>query len=188
MFRLYFLVFWGGDRQYQHAPHESPALMTVPLVILAGFSAVAGFLPFSRYVSSDLRPYESHLHMWVAVTSVGVALAGIALAGMFYFRPSGLPGKVSTSLGALYRAASRKFYVDELYLFITHKLIFNLVSGPIAWFDRHVVDGTMNAMAALTNRVSEGIKGLQSGQLQKYAFVFLSGVLVLILSVLYLMQ
>jgi NADH-quinone oxidoreductase subunit L len=188
MFRLYFLVFWGGDRHYAHAPHESPAVMTLPLIILAVFSALAGFVPFSRYVAADLRPYESHLHMPVATASVVVAVLGISVAGMFYFKPSGRAEKVSASLGALYRAASRKFYVDELYLFITHKLIFNLISRPIAWFDRHIVDGTMNAAAAVTNRVSEGIKGLQSGQLQKYAFVFLSGVLALILSVLYLMR
>jgi NADH-quinone oxidoreductase subunit L len=126
--------------------------------------------------------------MPIAIASVVVAVLGISVAGMFYFKPSGRAEKVSASLGAFYRAASQKFYVDELYLFITKKLIFKLVSRPIAWFDRHVVDGTMNGAAAVTNRVSEGIKGLQSGQLQKYAFVFLAGVLVLVLSVLYLMQ
>jgi NADH-quinone oxidoreductase subunit L len=54
-----------------------------------------------------------------------------------------------------------------------------LVSRPIAWFDRHVVDGTMNGIAWTTNKVSDSIKELQSGQLQKYAFVFVSSTIIL---------
>ncbi len=188
MFRLYFLVFWGTDRQYHRAPQESPALMTIPLVILAVFSAVAGFVPFSRYLSSDLIPYESHSHVTIAAMSVVAGVMGIVGAATLYRKPSALPERIGSSQGGLYRAASRKFFIDEVYLFITHNVIFKLVSKPIAWFDRNIVDGTMNLVAALTNLFSEQIKGVQSGQLQKYAFVFLSGVLIIVLSVLYLLE
>ena len=62
---------------------------------------------------------------------------------------------------------------------MTKKIIFRYISTPIAWFDRHIVDGTMNSIAALTQGVSFRIRGFQSGQLQKYAFVFVTGAVML---------
>jgi NADH-quinone oxidoreductase subunit L len=77
----------------------------------------------------------------------------------------------------LWTAAYHRFYFDELYLFITHKIIFNLVSRPIAWFDRQIIDGTMDKFAEVTNKASEAIKGLQSGRVQSYVLVYLLGAL-----------
>jgi NADH-quinone oxidoreductase subunit L len=85
----------------------------------------------------------------------------------------------------LYRTALKKFYIDELYLFITKKIIFNLISRPIAWFDRHVIDAFMDLTATFTNRVSREIKNLQSGQLQHYAYIFITGVVLIVLVMLY---
>lgn len=185
MFRLYFLVFWGKERTYAHTPHESSAIMLVPMIILAVGSIFAGFIPFGKYVSSDNQPLQAHLDMTVAILSVTVAVVGIAIAWMLYKTESALPEKLSSSLGALYRGASRKFYIDEIYLFITRRIIFNLISQPIAWFDRHIIDAFMDFTATVTNRVSEEIKGLQSGQLQHYAYIFLSGVILIVLVMLY---
>jgi NADH-quinone oxidoreductase subunit L len=64
-------------------------------------------------------------------------------------------------------------------MFITHKIIFNGICKPIAWFDRHIIDGTMDAFAAVTNKVSFAIRGLQSGNIQLYVWVYLIGVLLL---------
>jgi len=72
-----------------------------------------------------------------------------------------------------------------VYLFVTKKIIFDRVSEPIAWFDRHVVDASMNRIAWVTNLASDQIKGLQSGQLQKYGFVFISGVIILTFAFVY---
>ena len=96
------------------------------------------------------------------------------------------PEKVSNALKGFYTAAYHKFYIDELYLFITKKIIFNHISRPIAWFDRHIVDGTMNGVSFVTNQVSNKVKGFQSGQLQQYAMVFVSGAVVLALIFIYL--
>ena len=71
------------------------------------------------------------------------------------------------------------------YLFITKRIIFNGVSRSIAWFDRHVIDGAMNGLALVTNRMSLAIRGLQSGQVQQYAFVFLVGLLLITVLVLF---
>jgi NADH-quinone oxidoreductase subunit L len=73
-----------------------------------------------------------------------------------------------------------------MYLFITKKIIFRYIAGPVAWFDRHIVDGMMNGIASVTQIVSYRIRGFQSGQLQKYAFVFVTGALLLVLIFIYL--
>lgn len=185
MFRLYFSVFHGQEREYHHTPHESPATMTVPLIILAIGSALAGFIPFSMFVSADGLPFESHIEWNVAMPSVLIGLAGIAIAWVMYKKSGRLPDLVASRLRYSYKWAYNKFYVDELYLFVTKKVIFRHISAPVAWFDRHVIDATMNGIAAITQSVSLKIRGLQSGQIQKYGFVFVSGVLLLTLIFIY---
>jgi NADH-quinone oxidoreductase subunit L len=72
MFRLYFGIFWGKDTVYKHAPLESPLSMTLPLMFLAVISAIAGFVPFSQFISPDLVGYTTHIHMNIAAMSVGI--------------------------------------------------------------------------------------------------------------------
>jgi len=86
----------------------------------------------------------------------------------------------------LYKWSYNKFYIDEVYLFVTKKIIFRYISRPVAWFDKRVVDDTMNGIAWVSNYASFKIRGLQSGQLQKYAFVFISSALILALTFVYL--
>jgi len=185
MFRLYFLVFWNNERSYAHAPHESPAGMLIPMGMLGIGSVVAGFIPFGKFVTSDGQLLDTHLHLPIAAVSAAAALTGIVTAWVFYKKQSKAPEKIASSLGGLYQTVYRKFYIDELYLFITKKLIFNLIARPLAWFDRQVIDGFMNFTATATHWISEELKEFQSGQLQKYAYIFLSGVILIVLVVLY---
>ena len=185
MFRLYFLVFWNRETVYEHKPHESSFIMLVPMIVLAVGSAVAGFIPFGKFVSSDSEALHIEMNQTVAILSVVVAVTGILIAWALYKKESPLPEKITSTLSGLYRIAQKKFYIDELYLFITKKIIFNLVSKPIAWFDRQVIDAFMDFTATATNKVSAEIKGLQSGQLQHYAYIFLSGVILIVLVMLY---
>ncbi len=186
MFRLYYSIFWGKEQHYHHTPHEAPLTMTIPLILLAVGAAFAGFIPFSTLVTSDGKPFEAHLDMGIAIPAVLAGLIGIGIATILYRKESNVPEKIFNALGGFSRAAYHKFYIDEVYLFITKKIIFNYVSRPIAWFDRHIVDGTMNGMAYVTNEASDRIKKLQSGQLQQYALVFVSGALLLALLFIYL--
>lgn len=186
MFRLYFSVFWGKETHYHHTPHEAPAVMTVPLIILAAGSIFAGFIPFSRLVTSDGMPFEAHIEMGIAIPSVLIGIAGIVIAFLMYKRESALPDKVASALGNGYKWAFNKFYMDEVWLFVTKKVIFQYISRPIAWFDRHIVDGTMNAIAEVTQVFSFRIREFQSGQLQKYGYVFVSGVIMLAILFIYL--
>ncbi len=186
MFRLYFNIFWGRDTKYHHTPHEAPATMTIPLIILALGSALAGFIPFHELVSTDGKPFQTELDFIVAIPSVLIGLLGIGIAYIMYSKENGLPDKIASTFKYTYKWAYNKFYIDELYLFVTKKIIFRYISRPIAWFDRHAVDGTMNAIAYLTQGVSFRIKDFQSGQLQKYGFIFISGAVMLAILFIYL--
>ena len=186
MFRLYYLIFWGKEQHYHHTPHEAPKVMTIPLILLALGAVFAGFIPFAKLVTSDGKSFESHIDMAIAIPAVLVGLTGIIIATFLYWKETNVPETVSKSLGGFYQAAYRKFYIDELYLFITRKIIFNYVSRPIAWFDRHIVDGSMNGISYVTNQVSDRIRGFQSGQVQQYAWVFVSGAVALALTFIYL--
>lgn len=188
MFRLYFSVFWGKDRHYHHTPHESPLVMTIPLMFLAFASIFAGYLPFHDLVTSDKAGFETEMHMAVAVPSVLIGLLGIAIAWILYKKESDVPAKLAKRWGILYTATYNKFYFDEIYLFVTRKIIFNYISRPIAWFDRHIVDGFMVGIGLVTEKVSYKIKGMQSGQLQHYAFVFVAGTLALAFTMIYFLM
>lgn len=184
MFRLYYNIFWGTPAEHEHEPHEAPASMTTPLVILAAITCVAGFIPFGKFVSSDGADYIIHLEASVAITSVVIALIGIAVATVFYRKKSSTPDRLEQTFSGLHNAAKHRFYIDEVYLFITKRIIFNGISRSIAWFDRHVIDGAMNGLAFVTNKMSLAIRGLQSGQIQQYLLVFLAGLLLITLLVL----
>ena len=186
MFRLYFNIFWGNETHYHSTPHEAPATMTIPLVILALGSAFSGFIPFNKLVTSDGMAFESEIEWAVAIPSVLIGLAGIAVAFIMYSKKTRIPDKLAATFKYTYKLAYNKFYIDEVYLFVTKKIIFRYIAEPVAWFDRHIVDGTMNAIAAVTQLVSFRIRGFQSGQLQKYAFVFISGAISLALLFIYL--
>ena len=187
MFRLYFRVFWNKEPHYHHTPKESPLTMTIPLIFLALASVFAGYIPFSKFVSSDSIPFESEIELGLAIPSVIVGLLGILIAFIMYKKETSIPDKVSASFKFFYRWAYNKFYFDELYLFVTKRIIFRYISKPVAWFDRYVVDGTMNGISAMTNYISFQIRDFQSGQLQQYAFVFVSGAIGLALVIMYLL-
>lgn len=177
MFRLYYNIFWGEEHKHEHQPHEAPKLMTFPLIFLAAVTVVAGFIPFGHFVTADGMLYDIHIDMTVALSSTVVALIGIGLATLMYRKPTQIPATLAKSSPGLYKAAMKRFYIDEFYLFVTKKVIFNCISRPLAWFDRHVIDATMDGLATITQQASVKIRGLQSGQLQRYVLVFLIGVL-----------
>ena len=185
MFRLYYGIFWGTENKQLHAehtPHEAPLTMTVPLMVLALITIFCGWaLNFGSYVSADGRDYQIHLDWSVAGTSIVVAIVAIALATFIYARDKQpVADKLASQFSSLHKWAYHRFYMDEVYQFITHRIIFAHISKPIAWFDRHVVDGFFNFLAWGTNALGFEIRGLQSGSVQKYAFVFLLGALLLL--------
>ncbi|MFN8291344.1 MAG: NADH-quinone oxidoreductase subunit L [Chitinophagaceae bacterium] len=193
MFRLYFSIFWNKPRPDHGGPaaladrhSEAPAVMKLPLILLGIGAATAGFIPFGKFVSTDGKPLESHFHLQFSLLPVALGLAGILLAWVLYKKENERPGKIAASLGSLYRSAYHKFYIDEIYLFMTKKVLFNLVGRPAAWFDRNVVDGLVNLTGNTTQLVSEKIKKWQSGKVQQYALFFLAAVIVLAVVFIYM--
>ena len=114
-----------------------------------------------------------------------MGLLGIILAYIFYKKPTNLPDKVSNAFGNLYKWAYHKFYIDEVYMFVTKEIIFKRISTPFAWFDKKIVDGTMDLVGNSTVAASKGIKGMQSGKVQDYAFAFIAGAVVLAMIFIY---
>ena len=184
MFRLYFGIFWGTENKQLHAehtPHEAPLTMTFPLMFLAVVTCVAGFIPFGHFVSADGQAYDIHLDWNVAGTSIVIAVGAIALATYIYMgERQPVADAAAEKLQKLHRWAYKRFYMDEVYQYITHRIIFAHISKPIAWFDRHVVDGFFNFLASGSHALSFRIRGLQSGAVQKYAYVFFVGILLLL--------
>lgn len=181
MFRLFLRIFfYDNNKHYHHTPHEAPATMAIPLIVLAVFAFGAGFIPFGELVTSDSKPYEIHTNYMIAGVSTLVAVLGIIVAFVLYFRKSGTADRIANGFGVFYKWALHKFYFDELWLFVTRKIIFNCISRPIAWFDKKFVDGFMDSLAYVTNAASDSIKGFQSGRIQQYALVYLLGALILV--------
>ena len=92
--------------------------------------------------------------------------------------------RLAETFSGLHRAAYHRFYIDEVYQFITHRVIFACISTPIAWFDRHVVDGAMNLLATATQGTAYAIRRIQSGSVQRYCIWMLCGALGLTILVL----
>jgi NADH-quinone oxidoreductase subunit L len=183
MFRLYFSIFWGKAasplEKAGGAVHhgEGGFAMMLPLVLLAVGAVVAGFIPFGHFVSSDGAALESHFHWQFSVAPVLIGLLGIFVAMWLYKKENDKPTKMAASLSGIYDTIYHKFYFDELYIFITKKILFNLIGRPAAWVDKNVVDGVMNLTGNTTQLISEKIKGYQSGKVQQYALYFLLGVI-----------
>ena len=184
----------GGLRKYMPVTHITfliaclaiagipPLTMTFPLMFLAVVTIGAGFIPFGKFISSNGTAYEIHLDWAVAGTSIAIAVISIAIATAMYARAKQpVANALARRFRGLWTAAYHRFYIDEVYQFVTHKIIFGCISRPIAWFDRHVVDGFFNFLAWSANATSDEIRGLQSGQIQQYTYVFLLGTLALIL-------
>ncbi|NNV57678.1 NADH-quinone oxidoreductase subunit L [Limnovirga soli] len=185
MFRLYFSIFWQKDTEVHDSHGEGPWAMKLPLIILGALALLAGFVPFSSLVTADGMPLETHIDIAFSAAPVLLAAAGILLAMRLYKKANETPAKIALALGGLYHAAYRKFYIDEVYAFVTKKIIFNLIGRPAAWFDKHIVDGLMNAMASVTAAFAGLIKGLQSGKVQQYALYFFGGIVTLTILIIY---
>lgn len=181
MFRMYFMVFWWEENPHykEHKPHDAPWQMSLPLIVLAAVSCVAGFIPFGEFVTWNGEPYHIHIELQVAVTSLIVAACGIALAAWLYMKKNNKPAAMKNAMPVLWQAANRRFYWDEIYMFITHKIIFNIICKSIAWFDRHVIDATMDGFAKISQKTSVAIKGMQSGNIQVYVLWYFFGAVIL---------
>ncbi|HWJ02397.1 MAG TPA: NADH-quinone oxidoreductase subunit L [Verrucomicrobiae bacterium] len=185
MSRLFFVAFTGPEKPENH-PHESPWVMTVPLLILAFFSVVGGWvaLPehgFGYYVRPWGTEFEHEsMNYLVAGISTILGLGGIFLAWATYNRQWISAEKVATTFRPVYTLLKNKYYVDELYLWIVKNIV-DGVAKVLHWFDIYVVDGVVNGLAFIARFLGSVFRRAQSGQLQTYAIVFFFAIVVLFL-------
>jgi NADH-quinone oxidoreductase subunit L len=189
MFRFFFLIFHGEPRQELPVPiREEPAL-TIPIMVLAVPSLLAGFLGQDFFVTSVVppltaTPLAANLPQpgWLPVAAGFTGLAGLLLAWLLYGRGSStLAAGWRQRLGTVHTLISNKFYIDEVYLFVTRRLIFDGIAAPVKWFDRRIVDGAMDAVGWLLQRGSAGVRLAQSGLLSLYLGMIILGVVFLFL-------
>ncbi len=196
MFRLYYGIFWGTENKEAHAgniPHEAPLTMTLPLIILCIitmgvgiYTTIGGFAgwsgSFGSFVTASGTDYTIHFNMPIALTSTAIAILGIALATYIYKGESQpVADRLYKMFPHLHRAAYKRFYQDEIWQYVTHRIIFRCISTPIAWFDRHVVDGTFDFLSWGTNKTGESIRPWQSGDVRHYAAWIITGTVALTL-------
>ena len=197
--RLIILTFHGTPRADQHTMdhvHESPASMTVPLILLATGALLAGMVFNHQLVgehwqafwgaaihNSPANPVLHDMHAlpgWVALAPSIVGVAGIALAYLLYMGLPHVPGQLATQFGGLYRFLLNKWYFDELYDRIFVKPTMSLARGLWQVGDATIIDGIPNGMAALTAQSAGRVARLQTGSIAQYAFAMLIGVVVLV--------
>jgi NADH-quinone oxidoreductase subunit L len=172
MFRVVFITFFGRAHAGGH-PHEAPWLMRGPLWLLAALTLAYGiWLGLHGGEPSEEAP------AWLPPLSIGLALAGFALAWAMYQRGAINPARVASALAPLDYLARRRYGLDALYAGLYRGLILGF-SRLIGWIDRYFVDGILNALTALTLRAGDGLRHIQSGRAQDYVYGVAFGVLLL---------
>lgn len=183
MSRLFFVTFMGPEKPQNH-PHESPKSMTVPLIILAFFSVVAGFAAlgehnFGHYIHSEGYAHAS-IDWGLAAVSVLVGVAGIGLAYLIYLKKSIARESLIATFPTVHKVLKNKFYVDEAYLWIVKHIVDGL--GKILyWIDIYIVDGIVNGVGAITRAGGAAARRLNTGQMQTYALVLFLAIVVIFL-------
>jgi NADH-quinone oxidoreductase subunit L len=191
-FRMLFMAFHGKERfESAHPPHESPAVVTIPLVLLAIPSVAAGWVVgdvvYGDFFRDALPRVEGEFHGLLAFMAHGfvalpfwLALAGIATAWYLYLRRTDLPKRIAMQLGPLYAIVARKYGFDELYAWLFAGGARTVGRGFWRGGDLAIIDGLLvNGSARLTGWFSGVVSLLQSGMIYRYASVMLMGVVIL---------
>jgi NADH-quinone oxidoreductase subunit L len=197
MFRLFFMTFggrggafggfWGDERQYRGDahPHESPWTMTVPLILLAIPTIIAGIVSvnsfFANFLTGKSIAYENPFLDPLTYVGIVFALAGIALAWTMYGAQV-VPADIfmRNPVGkAIYVLLRRKYYLDELYLWLIRMVILGLSNGA-ALFDKYVIDGIVNGTASTVRRVGDVTRRSETGLLQNYGAAIFGGALIIV--------
>jgi NADH-quinone oxidoreductase subunit L len=182
VFRAMFMTFFGEYRGHEH-PHESPAVMTIPLSVLALLSVVGGFIKIPVWLEKFFPAAEVPEDFSLVVISVAAGLIGIGIAYVMYVLKPGVADSISSSLGGLYKLVYNKYFVDEIY---DATVVKPLVSGSrvVLWraVDAGLIDGMVNGVGSQSQNLGGLLKRFQSGNIRSYATWVLFGSVVLIVA------
>lgn len=181
MSRSLFLTFFGDYRGHEH-PHESPWTVCLPLIVLAVPSALFGYIRgedlmhfLSEWTRSDMRAghaalAHNHTYHLLEYLSIGVAVAGILIAYLSCIVWPTVRAKWANAAPTLHRVLLNKWYVDELYQAIIIAPLSLLARVFFNFFDRGLIDGTVNGLGKLTMVDGEMLRRTQTGRVGTYAF------------------
>jgi NADH-quinone oxidoreductase subunit L len=179
--------------QAGHDIHESPRAMTIPLVFLAAFSILAGYvgLPvlfggkadlFGRFMEGSVKTVSHHLAVstegLLVVLATAASLLGLALAYIFYRRTPALPGRLASLFPGLYRLLAGKYFIDEVYDAVVVRPLVRGAEKVYESFDLKIIDGALDGSAAAAGLAGKGLNFLQSGLVRDYALAFLVGAVI----------
>ena len=197
-FRMMFLTFWGKSRapeEVQAHVHESPLVMTLPLILLAIPSALLGLLvglpPEGGWIHSWLEPVffdlEHEAFEWLGsggalmLLSLAIVLIGVSVAYVLYIRQTELPGRIAARFPAAYKASLNKMYMDEVYAVVPIGSTIGLSRWLWEFFDTKVIDGAVNGLGSLWVWLGQRLRPLQTGRVQNYALSVFAGMFILVI-------
>ncbi|WP_035430604.1 NADH-quinone oxidoreductase subunit L [Bacillus sp. UNC322MFChir4.1] len=179
MFRLYFLVFTGEAQSEQKHVHESPKVMTVPMMILGVLAVVGGYVNtpwFGTFLGDWLtkdatfQVREVHGPAWIMIVATLVSLAGIGLAYLIYRKRTISRDWLGGKNTFVYSLLKEKYYIDELYR-VTVLLLVKGIAYILYFFETYIVEGTAQLISGIVKGVSTIGSKLQNGQVQMYGTV-----------------
>jgi NADH-quinone oxidoreductase subunit L len=199
MFRMMYLTFWGkfrGTHEQEHHLHESPATMTIPLIVLAILSIVGGLIgvpevlgghhELGQYLAPVFKASTAALPMHelsagtekaLMIISVALAFAALIYAYVKYVKNGRVPVADTEERPALTSLSYHKFYVDELYDFLIRKPLDFLSTFFYNVVDKMGIDGLVNGIGKSTIETSKGLRLLQTGNVGFYIFVMVLGII-----------
>jgi proton-translocating NADH-quinone oxidoreductase chain L len=193
-FRAYFLTFWGEERippEAGHHAHESPPIMTVPLIVLAIGAVAAGIIvePFTHFFSDYLyghtdlhvRPEQTPLNYRLMILSTLIALAGIGVAWWMYVREPGSATRLAIRFRGAYQLSLNKFHVDELYEALLLRPM-SALTAVCRVLDLYIVDGLVDMIGQMPRLVGALFRPVQNGLVQFYALAMILGLIVFLLA------
>jgi NADH-quinone oxidoreductase subunit L len=197
IFRMMFLTFWGenrADAEVQKHIHESPAIMTVPLIILAVPAALLGLVvglpPEGGWIHRFLEPVffelEQEPFSWLGqggalmAVSLALVIVGLVVAWWLYIRQTDVPGRIAERVPWAYRASLNKVYLDDIYAVVPIGATLGFATWLWTFVDAKVIDGAVNGVARLWGWTGDRLRPIQTGRVQNYAMYVFGGMVVLV--------
>ena len=184
MFRLLFVTFWGetrADREVAAHIHESPSVMTAPLIALAVLSVIGGYFPVPHFLQAVFdQHHAAHVSFVVRYTPTLVGLAGLWLAYVLYVREPGRVERLSQQLAGLHTLLLNRYYIDEIYQAVFVRP--TLVASQWLWqvWDTRVIDRAVNGTARTAAASGSALRLWQTGNVQNYVLSFLAGAMLIL--------
>ena len=183
MFRLLFVTFWGETRAAPEVAdhiHESPSVMTGPLIVLAGLSVIGGYFSVPHFLAAVFAHHPAHVSFVIRYLPTLVGLAGIGLAYVLYVREPGRAERLGQQLATLHGLLLNKYYIDEIYQAVFVRPV--LLASQWLWqvWDTQVIDRLVNGTAQTADASGSALRLWQTGNVQTYALSFLAGAMLIL--------